>query len=145
MKKKSSPYRQAIRVQKKASKFGFDWNNPQDALAKIFEEARELSEALNASKIEHRGIVAEEDLATAGAARKSKRYIREEVGDILFAALNVARLAAVSPDSALKGTIRKFEHRFAKVLKEMKRRGAYTGGRMDLATMDALWEKAKKR
>jgi uncharacterized protein YabN with tetrapyrrole methylase and pyrophosphatase domain len=140
-----SPYRQAVRVQRKASKRGFDWNNPQDALAKVFEEARELSEALSNANIEHREILAEAEADAQRQKRGSRRYIREEVGDLLFAVLNVARLTQINPDSALKSTIKKFERRFAKVLKEMKRRGQYHEGQMDLAAMDALWEKAKKR
>ncbi|HEV7500081.1 MAG TPA: MazG nucleotide pyrophosphohydrolase domain-containing protein, partial [Vicinamibacteria bacterium] len=107
----------------KVSRVGFDWPDAPSVLAKLEEELAEVREALAAQP--------------ADAA-----HVAEEVGDLLFAAVNVARLLGHDPESTLKAANRKFRRRFKHV---ETRLGA--GGRKPadatLAEMDALWDEAK--
>ncbi len=111
----------ALKLQAKASKVGFDWNDPRAVLAKIREEADEIEAALEAK-----------DSTEAGA----------EVGDLLFAVVNLARHVGADPESVLRGTNRKFERRFASIERALAARGK-TPKESSLAEMDALWDAAK--
>jgi ATP diphosphatase len=111
----------ALKLQQKAGKVGFDWNDPRAVLAKIREEADEIEAALDAG-------------ATGEAAA--------EVGDLLFAVVNLARHLAADPETILRGTNRKFERRFAAIEKALAARGK-TPSEATLAEMDALWDAAK--
>ncbi len=86
----------ALKLQAKASKVGFDWNDPRAVLRKIREEADEIEAELDR---------AERDDAAAAA----------EVGDLLFAAVNLARHLRADPEAVLRQTNRKFERRFAAI------------------------------
>lgn len=111
----------AYKIQSKAGKVGFDWGNPQDALPKVAEEMAEVEEALAAGEESH---------------------ITEEIGDLLFAAVNVARLAGVQPELALNAAGTKFIQRF----KDMEKMAMAEGQNLenyDLAGLDTLWEQAK--
>jgi tetrapyrrole methylase family protein/MazG family protein len=112
----------AHEVQKKAAKVGFDWPDVHGALAKIAEEAAELGEA---------------------AATAEPDAVRDEVGDLLFAVVNVARHLHIDPESALRAATQKFRTRFDAV-------GALARARdIELTTagldqLDALWEEIKQ-
>jgi len=112
----------ALKLQAKASKVGFDWNDPRAVLRKIREEADEIEAALDAEP------------ANAAA----------EIGDLLFAAVNLARHLRADPEALLRHTNQKFERRFAAIeraLTECNKRPQDA----TLAEMDALWEEAKAR
>jgi ATP diphosphatase len=111
----------ALKLQQKAGKVGFDWNDPRAVLAKIREEADEIEAALD----QHAAI----DAAA-------------EVGDLLFAAVNLARHLDADPETVLRMTNRKFERRFATIEKALAMRGK-TPSQASLAEMDALWDEAK--
>jgi len=111
----------ALKLQQKASKVGFDWNDPKAVLAKIREEADEIEAAL-----------AESDRDAAAG----------EIGDLIFALVNLARHLDIDPDAALRSTNAKFERRFAAIEAALSRRGK-TPGEATLAEMDALWDEAK--
>jgi len=111
----------ALKLQGKAGKVGFDWNDPRAVLAKIREEADEIEAALD-----------------EGDAGK----IAEEVGDLLFAVVNLARHVAADPEAALRATNRKFERRFAAIERALAARGKSPLD-ASLAEMDALWDAAK--
>ena len=111
----------ALKLQQKASKVGFDWNDPRAVLAKIREEADEIEAALDAG---HK--------LDAGA----------ESGDLLFAVVNLARHLDADPESVLRMTNRKFERRFAWIERALAARGK-TPAQATLAEMDALWDAAK--
>lgn len=113
----------AEKIQKKARKVGFDWDDVSDAFAKIDEESAELKEACNAG---------------------DKAHISEELGDLLFAVVNVARFLDVDPEDALNSTSRKFMDRFAYIERTAAERGRRLED-MTLAEMDALWEEAKRK
>ncbi len=111
----------ALKLQQKAGKVGFDWNDPLAVLAKIREEADEIEADLRAGKRE------------PAAA---------EVGDLLFAVVNLARHLDADPESILRATNRKFERRFASIEAALAARGKRPE-QSTLAEMDALWNDAK--
>jgi nucleoside triphosphate diphosphatase len=111
----------ALKLQAKAGKVGFDWNNPLAVLAKIREEADEIEAELAAGS-----------RAAAGA----------EVGDLLFAVVNLARHLDVDPEATLRATNRKFEQRFAAIERALADRGK-TPQASTLEEMEALWNAAK--
>jgi nucleoside triphosphate diphosphatase len=111
----------ALKLQAKAGKVGFDWNDPHAVLAKIREEADEIEAELAAG-----------DRAAAGA----------EVGDLLFAVVNLARHLDADPEATLRATNRKFERRFAAIERALAQRGKSPTD-ATLAEMDALWDAAK--
>ncbi len=112
----------ALKLQDKASKVGFDWNDPRAVLHKIREEADEIEAALDGD-------------ATQAAG---------EVGDLLFAAVNLARHLRADPEAVLRGTNRKFERRFA-AIEQALAAGGKKPQDATLAEMDALWDDAKAR
>jgi len=115
---------EAFQMSTKVSRVGFDWPGVEGALAKLGEEVGELEAAL--SKTDPDGNV------------------EEEVGDLLFAAVNVARLAGVDPESALKVANRKFRRRFAHVEARLRERDSGPGD-SNLDEMEELWADAKSR
>jgi ATP diphosphatase len=112
----------ALKLQQKAGKVGFDWNDPRAVLAKIREEADEIEAALDAG-----------DNAALGG----------EVGDLLFAVVNLARHIDADPEAVLRMTNRKFERRFGYIENTLAARGA-TPAQSTLDEMDALWNEAKR-
>ena len=112
----------ARRIQEKASSVGFDWNDIVPIWAKIKEELSELDEAIDTQKEEK---------------------IKDEMGDLLFSIVNLARFMEIDPESSLRFAIRKFENRFKKVEKTLEQ----DGKRMedsDLKEMDLIWNKIKE-
>jgi nucleoside triphosphate diphosphatase len=116
----------AMELQRKAGTVGFDWNDPRAVLKKIREEADEIEAAL---------VEAEADRADASDAA-------DEVGDLLFAAVNLARHLRADPEALLRRTNQKFERRFAAIERALAARGKAPQD-ATLAEMDALWEEAK--
>ncbi|HZP77067.1 MAG TPA: nucleoside triphosphate pyrophosphohydrolase [Pseudolabrys sp.] len=112
----------ALKLQAKAGKVGFDWNDPKAVLAKIREEADEIEADLDAGK-------------PVDAAK--------EVGDLLFAVVNLARHLDADPEGVLRGTNAKFERRFAAIERALAVRGKAPKD-ATLAEMDALWDEAKR-
>lgn len=114
----------ALKLQSRAGKVGFDWNDVDAVLAKIVEEAQEIVEA-------RRNGASQADIAG-------------EVGDLLFAAVNLARHLDVDPEDALRGTNAKFERRFAAIEAALAVEGRGPA-EASLEEMDALWNEAKRR
>ena len=114
----------ALKLQVKASKVGFDWKDPRTVLHKIREEADEIEAELDRAEMDE----------TATAA---------EVGDLLFAVVNLARHFSVDPEGVLRQTNQKFERRFASIERALAARGK-TSADSTLAEMDALWNEAKE-
>jgi ATP diphosphatase len=111
----------ARKLQQKAGKVGFDWNDPMAVLAKIREEADEIESAIRSG-----------GYGDAAA----------EVGDLLFAVVNLARHLNADPEAVLRGTNQKFERRFASIERALAARGKSPID-ATLAEMDALWDEAK--
>lgn len=110
----------AEEVQEKAHRVGFDWEDAKGAWDKVFEEINELKEA-----------------------KEDKIEKEEELGDLLFAVVNVARFLQVSPELALRGSISKFIKRF-NYIEQKLRAGGKKWEEMDLQSLDLLWDEAKK-
>jgi ATP diphosphatase len=111
----------AQKLQDKASQVGFDWNDPKAVLAKIREEADEVEQAIDAG---------DNKAATA------------EIGDLLFAMVNLARHLGGDAETALRATNEKFERRFASIERALAKQGRMPGD-ASLDEMDALWDAAK--
>lgn len=114
----------AYKLQKKASKVGFDWDQIGDVFLKIEEELGELREAVE------QGFDPEEQVA--------------ELGDLLFAASNAARFLHADPEEALARTNRKFIKRFRFIEEELRARGK-TVQESSLEEMDEIWQQAKNQ
>jgi tetrapyrrole methylase family protein/MazG family protein len=110
----------AAKVQRKAASVGFDWDSVDGALPKIAEEATEL----------------------AGVAGTDARRAAEELGDLLFAVVNVARHLHIDPEAALRAATLKFRTRFEAVEALADERGQSLDG-LDLDALDALWDEVK--
>jgi ATP diphosphatase len=111
----------ALKLQDKAGRVGFDWNDPRSVLAKIREEADEIEAEL-----------AGPDQTKAAA----------EVGDLLFAMVNLARHLGADPEDVLRQTNLKFERRFGTIERALAARGK-TPKDASLTEMDMLWNEAK--
>ncbi|WP_432404974.1 nucleoside triphosphate pyrophosphohydrolase [Wukongibacter sp. M2B1] len=112
----------SYKVQGKAAKVGFDWEDVYGALEKVTEELKELTDVLDSD---------------------NKDAINEELGDLLFAVVNVARFLEVRPELALNRTIEKFIMRF-KFIEETAEKNSQKLEQMTLEEMDNLWNLAKK-
>lgn len=112
----------ALKLQKRAAKVGFDWDDTAPILAKLQEEAAELEAEMKAG------------------APKDK--LTDELGDVLFVCVNLARQLKVEPEEALSGTNRKFERRFRYIEQALRKQGR-TPDDATLEEMDALWDAAK--
>lgn len=111
----------AVKLSKRAATVGFVWPTVQDVVAKLHEEVGELLAEVEAG-----------DMAKA----------REELGDVLFVAANLARTLDIDPEDAVRYTNAKFVRRFQYVERRLAERGK-TPDQSDLAEMDALWDEAK--
>jgi ATP diphosphatase len=111
----------ALKLQAKASKVGFDWNDPLAVLRKIREETDEI----------------EAEIAVGSRAKAGA-----EVGDLLFAVVNLARHLDADPEAVLRGSNQKFERRFAAIEQALATRGKKPED-ATLVEMDALWDEAK--
>jgi ATP diphosphatase len=111
----------ALKLQEKAGKVGFDWNDPRAVLAKIREEIDEVEAELDAGR---------PDLAEA------------ELGDLMFAVVNLARHLKADPEAALRAANAKFERRFSYIEAALAARGSKPA-EATLDEMDALWSEAK--
>ena len=114
---------EAQKLTKKAGKVGFDWESAEQIFDKLHEEVDELKAAIK---------------------EKNEAQIEEEIGDLLFVVVNLARHLDSDAETALKKTNRKFRKRFAYIENELKRREK-TFSAVTLAEMDALWNEAKSR
>ncbi len=106
----------------KASKVGFDWENPAQVLEKVKEEPNEVEKEL------------------VGADRQRKEH---ELGDLLFSIANLCRHLGIEPEQALRKCNEKFFKRFSYVELQLRQRGK-TPRESTLQEMDELWEEAKR-
>lgn len=113
----------SYKVQQKAAQVGFDWDNIEDVFAKVDEEIQELRDVY-----------------------KSKNVVRitDELGDAMFALVNLSRFLKVQPELALTGTVNKFIRRFEYIEQQSTKAGKKLDD-MSLAEMDELWNEAKVR
>ncbi len=113
----------AYRIQEKASHYGFDWKSIEGVWEKVKEELKELEEATR---------------------QNNKQAIESEIGDLLFAIVNLARFLKVNPDDALEKACLKFIKRF-NAIEEYARKKGIPLENLDLEEMDEIWEESKKK
>lgn len=113
----------AERVQEKASKVGFDWENPEQVWRKVREEVFELVDEVE---------------------RGPHERMREEMGDLLFAIVNYSRFLGIAPEEELHRATNKFIRRFQHVESRLMEQGR-SFAQSDLAEMDRFWEEAKQQ
>jgi uncharacterized protein YabN with tetrapyrrole methylase and pyrophosphatase domain len=114
---------EAFQMTTKVSRVGFDGPGPAGADAKLDEEIAELREARSRQPADPPAV-------------------QEEIGDLFFVLVNLARLLGVDPESALKGANRKFRRRF-RYIEDRLREGGRTPADSNLEEMDAFWNEAK--
>ena len=112
----------AHRVQEKAARVGFDWDHIDQVFAKVDEELAEFRSAYR---------------------RRNREAVEEELGDVFFALVNLARFLETNPEDALRRTIDKFIARFQYVESQLRGRGLQPQ-EVGLKEMDRLWEEAKE-
>ena len=111
----------SVKIQKKAAHVGFDWDDIKDAFDKVHEETQELLDS---------------------CATDDQEHIKEEIGDLLFAVVNVARFLKVDPEEALNEASQKFINRFDFIESQSKACGKVLE-EMTLMEMDEFWDLAK--
>lgn len=117
----------ALKLQRRAARVGFDWAEPAPILDKIVEEVVELKE----------------ELVDGGSPDDSRRdRLEDEIGDILFAVVNLARRLEIDPDQALRRTNAKFDRRFRFIEQELEKQ-ATSAADASLEEMERLWQQAK--
>jgi len=113
---------QAYRAQEKAASVGFDWDSVDGVIAKLREEVEEAAEAV-----------------TAG----DETRISEELGDLLFAVVNLARFVKSDPEAHLRAATEKFRRRFDRVVAKLRAEGRSVE-EAGLPELDRLWEQVKE-
>jgi tetrapyrrole methylase family protein/MazG family protein len=111
----------AYQMTAKAARVGFDWPRLEDILSKLHEESEELLEARD---------------------REDNEKLADEIGDLLFVAVNIARFLGIDPETALRRSNKKFDRRFRLIEAAIKSQGRELKD-ASLAEMDALWNQAK--
>ena len=113
----------AEKIQKKASRAGFDWDKTEDVLPKLQEEIDEIEESIRNDDITE---------------------IEMEIGDLLFSVVNLCRFLNVQPEEALRKSTRKFADRFQRMETTLERTNK-TFKDYDLSTLDQIWEQVKQQ
>ncbi|HET8817028.1 MAG TPA: nucleoside triphosphate pyrophosphohydrolase [Pseudidiomarina sp.] len=112
----------AIKLQKRAASVGFDWDTTQPVIEKIREELAEV----------------EAEIAVA-----DQQALAGEIGDLLFAVINLARHVQVNPDAALRRTNQKFQQRFQAIERALAAEGR-SPSELSLAALETYWQKVKQ-
>ena len=113
---------EAQQIASRAAQTGFDWENARQVIDKLHEELREFEEA---------------------RVRGQQEHLEDELGDMLFVLVNLARFVKVDPEQALRKTNAKFRRRFGYVEQKLAERGKTTR-ESSIDEMEALWQEAKK-
>ena len=113
----------AQKITEKAARVGFDWEHTDQVFAKVLEELHELEETM---------------------VTRDQERMEAELGDLLFAIVNLGRFLAVNPEEALRKTISRFEARFSHIEETLHVKGVNLKD-ASVEEMEVLWEEAKKR
>ncbi len=116
----------ASKLQRRAARVGFDWPDWRGVLAKLHEELAEV----------------EAELAPGPDRERDPSRLQEEIGDLLFSVVNLARHLEIDPETALRAANRKFEHRFARVEQALAGQGGVEKASLD--EMEAAWQATKQ-
>lgn len=128
-----APLLRAEKLQKKAAEVGFDWSEIGPVLAKLHEELEEFAEELKTDRL--------------GAGEPNRARIVDEMGDVLFCCVNLARFVGVDAEDALRHANHKFTSRFEHIERSLLGQGIsrsdWLAGTVSLQQMDELWDEAK--
>lgn len=113
----------AAKLQSRAARVGFDWPETHEIFFKIEEELEEVQQALESSE--------------------TREHLQEELGDLLFAVVNLSRHLGINPEQALRQGNKKFERRFRSIEKRLAERGLEPSA-CTLTELDALWDEVKR-
>jgi len=113
----------SIKIQKRASTNGFDWNNIEDVLNKVNEEFDELNQALEIN---------------------DKENISEEIGDLIFSIINLSRKLKIDPESALRNTNNKFSKRISYIEKKLEKEDKKFS-QTNISELEKIWNEAKNK
>jgi tetrapyrrole methylase family protein/MazG family protein len=138
------PLDRAWKLQKKAAGAGFDWPDLDGVFGKLEEELAEVKGALRQSPEASPHGIHPGGIYPHGNAGEKARRVEEELGDLLFSAVNLCRFLKVEPSVALQRTNAKFVRRFKYVEREMKKAGIEMMPE-NLSAMDRYWEDAKEK
>lgn len=137
------PLLKAYKMQKKAAKKGFDWDNVEDVKAKITEELAEVEEVrLKVNELLKNQDAHVFEMKSSKEADEAQKELEGEIGDLLFAVVNYARHLGVDPETALNATNTKFYKRFSYVQKKMEE-NEIPMIQENLSKMDEFWNEAK--
>ena len=136
---------EAYKLSSRAAHVGFDWPNMDGLFEKLQEETEELRHGLEefpapGPRPHSQGI--------AGAGKqqvpeKLRQHLEEEVGDLFFVLVNIARYLSLDPESALRKTNRKFKRRF-QWMEEQLRASGQSPEKASMAELESLWQQAKE-
>ena len=135
---------EAQKLSSRAARVGFDWPNIQGLFDKLHEETEELREELKAVP-----ATGPQGSGIAGAGRQElsenlRGRLEDEVGDLLFVLVNIARYLALDPESALKKTNRKFKHRFQWIEDKLRAEGRQPQ-EASMEELESLWQQSKQQ
>lgn len=128
----------AFQIQARASRVGFDWPQNGDGVHQVMDKVKEEIEELTEAYGTREKRAGEADQAAM------QRHLEDEMGDVLFSLVNLARFLKVNPEDAMRRATDRFADRFHFIEAEASRTGRALES-MTLAEMDALWEKAKQK
>ncbi len=131
----------ADKVQRRAARVGFDWNSIAGAWRKVHEEEKEVQTLLRKSKIQ--SSKSKINLKSKTPKAKQKERIKEELGDLLFAIVNVSRKLDIDAEEALQDATSKFMRRFKGIELHARKSGRHIS-KLTLPEMDKVWEQVKK-
>lgn len=126
---------EASQLSQRAARVGFDWSRAEEILEKLHEELGELQEAIKAAPDSESG---------PSEVSREVSKIEDEIGDIFFVAVNLARHFRIDPETALKKTNQKFRDRFRHI-ENMLARTNRTFDQTNLEEMERYWQEAKRR
>lgn len=134
----------AHRLQEKAAKVGFDWENKNDVWKKVIEEIEEMHEVEKVKS--QKSLPKVDQLLSENFKSKDEinNRLESEVGDVFFALVNYARFLGINPENALRKTNHKFIERFKFVEKKLRAKGS-SPNESSLAEMDKYWNESKTK
>jgi tetrapyrrole methylase family protein/MazG family protein len=127
----------ADKVQRRAARVGFDWDTVAGAWDKVYEEEEEIRSLLKVKSKKEKG--------KKGTKEKLKKnHLKEEIGDLIFAVVNVARKLNIDAEDALQTSTSKFMRRFRKI-EDYAKKKKMDIKHMSLKEMDKVWDEVKKK
>jgi MazG family protein len=135
---------EAHKLSSRAAHVGFDWPEIEGLFAKLEEETAELREELKAAPVKGPSGTGIAGSGKPRVAPELRERLEDEVGDLFFVLVNIARYLSLDPESALRKTNRKFKRRF-QWMEERLRAGGRAPQQASMDELETLWQQAKQR